>query len=160
MRLDSNGDWCSWFEVEAQLADLTQRLQQAEQERERLAQWRSWAQFVYLSGGEPEGTDRELQARVCEAHDAQVEEVRTRADEHFRLMKDYMQQAEAADAAQRTLRAALEAKIAEWRGSVSANPEDGSEAWMDEGIEFCADQLAALLTVSDTPRTPGSGAQG
>ncbi len=44
-------------------------LQQAERERDG---WRSWAQFVYLRGGPVSGTDKEMQAAVCAAHDAQL----------------------------------------------------------------------------------------
>ena len=41
----------------------------------RLESWRSWAQFVYLAGGTPEGTDAELQARVCRAHGDEISEL-------------------------------------------------------------------------------------
>lgn len=41
--------------------------------------WRGWAQFVYLGGGKPSGTDAELQQRVCEAHDREVREARQAA---------------------------------------------------------------------------------
>jgi len=37
-----------------------------------LKQWRSWANFVFLKGGPPLGTDAELQKRVCEQWDADV----------------------------------------------------------------------------------------
>ena len=39
--------------------------------------WRSWAQFVYLGGGPLEGTDQELQRRVNELHDAEVQELKS-----------------------------------------------------------------------------------
>ena len=36
---------------------------------ERVEHWRSWAQFIWLGGGAPVGTDKELQRRACEASD-------------------------------------------------------------------------------------------
>jgi hypothetical protein len=31
--------------------------------------WRGWVQFIFLNGGQPTGTDEELQARVAAACD-------------------------------------------------------------------------------------------
>ena len=43
---------------------------------QRVDNWRSWAQFVYLNGGVPEGTDSQLQLRVCETHDKETQELK------------------------------------------------------------------------------------
>jgi hypothetical protein len=63
--------------------------QQVAQELARVAQWRGWAQFVYKNGGTPDGSDVELQAAVCEAHDrATAEAVQAERDRCAKLCVD------------------------------------------------------------------------
>lgn len=47
----------------------------------RVEQWRTWAGFVFLSGDERTGTDKELQLRVCASNDAQIEPLKRRYNE-------------------------------------------------------------------------------
>jgi hypothetical protein len=48
--------------------------------RQQIAEWRSWAQFVYGGGGPaPEGaTDANMRLKVCEAHDAEMNRLRAK----------------------------------------------------------------------------------
>lgn len=50
---------CRICELEAERVQL----------RADLSAWRSWAQFVWLGGGEPIGSDDELRQRMCEEAD-------------------------------------------------------------------------------------------
>lgn len=50
---------CRICELEAELVQL----------RADLSAWRSWAQFVWLGGGEPIESDDELRQRMCEEAD-------------------------------------------------------------------------------------------
>lgn len=43
---------------------------------DRVKQWREWAQFVHLGGGTPEGTDGEIQSRVCASQDQELHDQR------------------------------------------------------------------------------------
>lgn len=45
----------------------------------RLANWRTWVQFIYLNGGPPTDTDGAMQLRLCHAHDEQVSEEKSKA---------------------------------------------------------------------------------
>lgn len=44
--------------------------------RDALRDWRTWAQFVYLSGGSISGDDTLLRSAVCERHDAALAALR------------------------------------------------------------------------------------
>jgi len=47
---------------------------------QRVRSWRSWATFVCLDGGKPQGTDAELQLAVCKRWDAEVEALEAQRD--------------------------------------------------------------------------------
>lgn len=48
---------------------LAQTTQERDEARACVNDWRGWAQFVWLDGGLPQGTDDELRRRACERHD-------------------------------------------------------------------------------------------
>ena len=48
-----------------------------------LEAWREWAQFVWLGGGPPEGTDDDLRRRVCEAADQDVTAAKSKLREEL-----------------------------------------------------------------------------
>jgi hypothetical protein len=54
--------------------------ERAEAAEARVTAWRSWAQFVYLGGGHPQGSDDDLQTAVCAKHDADYIPMRDRAE--------------------------------------------------------------------------------
>ena len=75
------------------LRKMTERAEQAEaQLREaeaRVRQWRGWAQYVYLGGGQvgDGAADRDLQALVCAKNDEQCEAARALLKELVEKLK-------------------------------------------------------------------------
>ena len=68
--------------LRAQLQAAEAACAQLQQEKDcleaELEDWRSWAQFVYLGGGRFVEPDDTMRRRVCETHDAQVNELQAR----------------------------------------------------------------------------------
>src|SRR5688500_9274708 len=97
------------------LRELAELRQQQEQLQERTSTWRSWAQFVYLGGGDPLATDDDtLRQLVCNAHDKDTDRLKARA--------------EAAEASLPTLRRDYEHVMAEMRAIAAKWAEQRTRA--------------------------------
>lgn len=99
--------------------------QQLGEQTARVNRWRGWAQFVYLGGGPAEGTDNELQKRVCGNQDEHVAAAR-------RWLEPRAEAAEArAEQSAATVRVLREA-IATFRSTAGRH-----EGKHDSGITSC-----------------------
>src|SRR5688572_21823632 len=77
--------------ISALQQEFTALQARAEAAEAKLANWRTWAQFVYLGGGQAEGSDDELRRRVCEKHDAELRAKLAAVEQEQARLQGYVQ---------------------------------------------------------------------